>query len=698
MAAPQSFRLFSLQLLFRKDRPRRSLPRHDAARSGGAALKCAVALSGCLSLLTLGCGGNQSFESSLDEMWQWDGGVEASRVITALEGKDGPASVPAAVGVTSRGLVGRALPHGKRWEYEGEVDVLPTLVGHLVIFSGGGRVTALDITSGKTVYSVDVHDRRLEGAGYDGAHSILLLVDKDDAREDQILVLGPSGREIFSANANARLGTPAAVSGVGLVPYSGQYVGAFDIASGKRLGRVLVRDGLHTAASEESGVILYGSGATLMNERVTSSPDSRSLKLKPRKLPGEPKWPLDGSKPRPARAQPVGFYAHVDSSEDTLKFSTGGYVATYYEVVLGLSHKSNEIRFSTHLPRAVSGGAPGKHGPTLCLENGVVVRVNSRTGNHIPFGSLDSKVKACVVTASDEKIPAGERPPILEQLEETIAGTGPDMVAIQKVLLRELGATDTVETTKALLAIAQNPLVSLDLAKVAQALLAKRKEGGEAMIAALREGAPKPLHEGPKVDSIRPTNEGDATPGTPPVPESPEEEANRLIEETSTAPDTEDEPAINPDASRREKLRPPPVGALAQALQRMKTPGAAQALAPYLNDPSLTPKQADALMKTVDDLGSGDPIEREHVSRFLYQYKNTGGEGLLISALVRAAHFLFKHGDDEANEKLRSDLGQSLTHPALAKKLAENPPPDRGAEAGKNDASKEPEAPKKPKK
>lgn len=677
MAAPHSFRLFSL------------------------------ALVSSLSLLAGGCGGSQSFESTLDEMWQWDGGVEASRVVTALAGKHGPKVIPAAVGVTGRGLVGRTLPAGKRWEYEGEVDVLPTLVGNLVLFSGGGRVVALDITSGKTVYSVDVNDRRLEGAGHDGTHSILLLVDKDDAREDQILVLGPSGQELFSAKANARLGTPAAVSGIGLVPYSGQYVGALDIAAGKQLGRVLVRDGLHTVSSENSGVILYGAGATLLNDRVTSSPDTRSLKLKPRKLPGEPKWPVDGSKPRPARGEPIALYAHVDAAEDTLKFSTGGYVATYYEVVLGLSHKSNEIRFSTHLPRAVSGGTAGKYGPTLCLDNGAIVRVNSRSGNHIPFGSLDSKVRACVVTASDDKIPAGTRPPVLEQLEDTIASTGPEMVAIQKVLLRELGASDTADTTKALLAIAQNPMVSLDLAKASHALLAKRRKGGEVMIEALKQGAPTPLQVAPRVDLGAP-NQPDGTPQDPSkdLPntpaaewnESPEDEANRLIEETGAPPAKSGEPAIDPEAQRREKLRPPPVGALAQALLRMKTKGAARALAPYLSDPSLTPKQAKDLMEAIDNLGTGDATEMEHVSRFLYQYKNTGGEGLLITALVKATHFLFKHGDEQGNEKLRRDLDQSLTHPTLTKKLAETPPPESPAKGDKNDAGKQPEAPKTPKK
>ncbi len=641
-----------------------------------------------LAAALTGCGGNQSFESTLDEMWQWDGGVEASHVIERLQSASAPKVVPAAVGVTGRGLVGRTLPAGKLWTYEGEVDVLPTLTGGLVLFTGAGKVVAIDVATGVKKFSLDTNSRRLEGAGFDGKYAVLLLVDKDDAREDQILVVGPKGEKLYEAQANARLGTPAVVDGLALVPYSGQYVGALDIQTTEHVGRVLIRDGIHSVSSEPGGVVVYGTGATLLSENVTSSPGSQSLKLDPKKLPGEPEWPIDGSKPRPARGRPVGLYAHVAPSELTLKLSTGGYVATYYDVAVGFEHGSNDIRFSTHFPRAVAGGAAGKHGPTLCLENGSLVRVNAKTGHHIPFGSLESKIKACVVSAPDDQIPKGARPSVLEQLEETISSTGPDMVAIQTVLLRELGEADTPDTTRSLLAIAQDPLVSLDLARTAGNLLAQRKTGGEVMIEALNASAPQPLvpdANEPAAPETDPSGSAKANSDDEwsDSPEDADKQPNGKSPQPSGEPDTkppsrenpQDEPAIEPGAQRREKQRPPPVGSLARALLRMKTPGAARALAPYLNDPSSRAKASLNLMKTISKLGTGDPVEMREVSRFLYHYKNTGGEGQLIDALVLAAHFLFKYGDDEADEQLERALGQSLTHPDLTRGLEKNPPP-----------------------
>jgi hypothetical protein len=635
------------------------------------------ALVGSLFLALASCGGNQSFEKSLDAMWQWDGGVEASQVQTAIADAQAVVTVPAAVGVTGRGLVGRTLPDGKLWTYEGAVDVLPSLVGDLVLFTGEGVLTALEVKTGIKKYAVKVNERRLEGAGYDGKYSILLLVDSDDAREDQILVLGPRGEHVYSATAKARLGTPAAVGGVGLVPYSGQYIGALDLATGALLGRILLRDGLHAVEARPDGLVLYGAGATPLNRAITSSPDSRSLKLKPRDLPGEPSWPIDGSKPRPPRSLPVGLHAYAEPKKQSLRFSSNSYVATYYEVVVGFEHETNKLLWATHLPRGVTGGAAGPHGPILCLENGAIVRVSQRTGHHMPYGSLEAKLKACVVSSPADDIPRGKRPGVLEQIEETIIATGPDMVAIQKVLLEDLGTNKSAKATGSLLDIAQNPLVSTDLSKEAARLLRGRRKGGEVMIAALRASAPRPSEQTqtPKDPPAAEANEPAQTTGSPTVSETPLERAAR----------------------QREKLRPPPVGALAKALTRMKTPGAAAALAPYLEDPSLDASALRSIMEALTAIGTGAPEERTPVSTFLYQYKNTGGEPALIDALVLAAHFLFKFGDDAANEKLLKDLGQSLTHPALAEELRKSPPKkepapeDNGAEKNvseRNDTEK----------
>lgn len=588
---------------------------------------------GGLALLG-GCSGSRAFEKSLDEMWQWDGGAEASAVLTSIASAKYPPTVPAAVGVTGRGLVGRTLPDGALWKYEGTVDVLPTLVADVVLFSGDGKVTMLDLKTGNPRFSIDVSGRRLEGAGYDGEHAALLLVDTDDARQDQILIVGPRGERVTSAMATARLGTPAVVQGVGLVPYSGQYVGAIDIATRQHIGRVLLRDGVHTVKTEGGQALVYGAGATLLDTQVTSSPDSHSLKLKPLEFPGEPVWPVDGSKPRPPRATPVGLYALPVKQEGRLRFSEGAYLATYFEILVGVDHGTNQVRFAAHLPRPVAGGMMGPKGATLCLENGSIVRVSMKQGATSPYGSLETRLRACVVNGVQGEAPLGERPPLLQQIVETIVETGPDMLAMQRLLLTELASRSGPETTEALLNVAQDPLVSVDLARKAATFLSERTEGGAQMVAALVAGAPQTA--------------GESAQEEPPV-------------------DSLDQGENRPLSARRPNRRPPPVGALATALTRLKPPGAIEALAPFLLEPDLSPENALSLMVAMQSLGGPEQIPE--VSAFFASYKNTGGEEALVEALVMAAVFLDEHLDAAGQKELRRQIAQPLTQPSLQKKL-----------------------------
>ncbi len=610
-----------------------------------------VSLLGLAPSLLFGCA-SSSLNSHIDELWQWDGGVEASHVMQALKNQKVLENVPAAVGVTGRGLVGRTLPDGNLWKYDGAVDVLPTLVGDVAIFTGDGKVTMIDLRSGEIRFSVDASGRRLEGAGYNGKQAVLLLVDKDNAREDQIRTVGARGETLASITALARIGSPAAVGNVGLVPYSGQYVAGFDLNTGELIGRVLIRDGLHTVKVDEGNIFMLGAGATLLNSDVTSAPESQSLKLKTREFPGEPVWPIDGSMPRPARSQPVNLLAEPTPKEGQLAFATGAYAATYFEIVVAADQGGDAIRWVTSFNRSIAGADTSTAGPTVCLEDGSIWRLGWEDGTKVPAGSLESRLKTCVVTASTETVATSNRPPLLNQIVETISSTGPDMVAMQRLLLTELARTPSAETTRALLAIAQNPLVSSDLGRRAAQLLAVQTEGGEEMVRALVESAPKAT-----------STKSEAKPPVPPQPpaESPsKEESEKAWEEDAKK---ELDAAPREPAPKQRSLRPPPVGALAQALLRLKTAGAAAALAPYLSDPSLQASELKDVLATVTALGDDKQIP--DVQALLDSYKNTGGEPALLDALVMAASFLFAHLDEAGKAKLRASLDESLTHPDL---------------------------------
>lgn len=606
-------------------------------------------------------------DQALEEKWQWDEGVEARRVFSRLTSLKGPTTPHAAVGVTGLGVVGRTLPDGKRWTHQAEVDVLPSLVGDLVLFTAGGRLIALDLRTGTLRYSVDVGGRRLEGAGSDGQNVVLLLVDKDDARPDQLRALGPHGEDLHSVTTPTRLGTPAAIDGVGLVPYAHQYVGAFELKSGEFIGRLLYRDGVHTVTSDERGALLYGRGVTELSAELANAPDSRSIGLDPRELPGEPSWPVDGSKPRPARANPIALHARV-RTDGKLHFAENRYISTYYRIVSAFERNSHELLWTNHLPQSALGARAGEHDTTICLEDGTVVRVSHEDGGVVPFGALEQRLRACVVSASSTAIETPSRPEWKEQIIRTLTRTGTDMAAMQAVLLQELGMSKDAKTTQSLLSLAQNPEVSSELSNQAGRLLESQSQGGQDMVAALREAtrAREAQERALSAQAALAAKKAAASTG--------QSDQTDQTDQTGQTGQTEPgAPELTPT-----NLRMPPVASIARALIRLKPEGAAEALAPYLEDRTLSADHVAAVMHGVFVLGSEE--QRSAVREFLLDYKNTGGEDTLLDALSEAAIFLFRTGSEEQQRQLREELQSQLTHPSLRQRVDQFAAAARGGE------------------
>ncbi len=650
-----------------------------------------------------GCGGGQSIQSKIDQRWQWDGGNEAAQLLTRIEGKLGPKQEEVAIGVTGFGLHGRAPGAKTSWSYEAAVDVLPSIVGDAVVFTGDGMIHALEAKTGRLLFKTSSAGRRLEGAGYDGTYFALLLVDEDDARRDEVRFFSRSGTEVRSIAVDARLGTPAVIDGVALVPYGRQYVAGFEIATGKWLGRILYRDALHAVTANESGALVWGKGVTSLRKELSTEPDSRSLTLDLEPFPGSPVWPVDGSKPRPARAAPINVLAAPQRAEGRLSFAEDAYITTYYQIVLSEQVDTHELNWVASLPKSIVGAALSKTHLSVCLEDGSLLRLDLKDGSETKTGSLESRVKACVVSAASSSRDNLQRPELREQIVETIRATGPDMARVQTVLLDRLAELQGRPTTIALLSIAQDPLISSELARHAGQLLADQREGGEEMVRALSEftqlradrlkqaqrankpGEAKDTHlaEPPK-DTLG------ATPAQPDSPASTDDEwADDTKEQGSVAPhaatvdpaDSSTPGQSTPEADPSEPAtanatlqkvpprlakRPPPVAALARALRKLKTPGAAAALSHYLTDPALSATEVQTVMNTVFELGG--PNEAQAVHQFVISYKNTGGEDELLDALAQGVEFLLVHLPAEERKNIKAEINESLTHPDLKRR------------------------------
>lgn len=596
----------------------------------------AALLGAVLSLLS-GCGG-QKLDQAFDGAWQLRDGAEPRRVASLLAGKKGQKDIAVAVGVTGRGLVGRTLPQGARWTYEGPLDVAPSISGGAVAFTGEGRLTVLDVTKGTKFFSKDVSGRRLEGFGTDGNSFAFLLVDSDDARPDLLLVTNARGEEVATSTTTARVGTPAVVDGIVLVPFSRQYVSAFDVRTGEQLGRLLVRDSVHTVRASERGVWVLGTGAHFVDERLAETLGRDALELGAPELPGEPHWPRDGSKPHQARARPVSIDALPMLDGKTAHFAGDAYAYSYFDLVLGFDAPTGRLRWVTSFSRAVTGGDASETGVTVCLEDGTLHHLRWSDGAVLPAGALDSRIRACEVRALDIEVTVPAREPLEAQIQSAASSTGPDMAAVQLLLLDELARRPGATGTEALLAVAQDPLSAPVVVERAGELLRKRTDGIDAMLAALEAFAPRlPLAPGEKPPASDP-----ALPVEQPEPNTSGREG-------------------------REGLRRPPLEPLAEALTRAGEKRGAPLFARYLHEPAMQGAQSLALVHAVAFLGG--PSEVPAVRSFYETYKNTGGDAEFIAALGMAAEFLVQHGNADDRKMVASSRTDDLTHPDLREQL-----------------------------
>ena len=606
------------------------------------------------------CTSAQSLNSHFSGGWQWDGGTSAQNIMLALEGSQSVSAPPAAVGVTGRGLIGRALPNGAPWSYTGQVDVLPSIVGNLVAFSGAGKVTGLDVRTGEQVFSVPSENRRLEGMGYDGHFALLLLVDTHAARADELAIVGPQGNLLSRASTKSRLGTPAVVNGIALVPWDGQYITAFYVKTGEEIGRMLVRDAIHTLKAVDDEVYVYGRGVQKLNQRLVDHPGSISLRLDLPKYPGEPVWPVDGSKPRPARAQPILILTHPSWAEDRAEFSSNTYGLTYHDLVAGYDALHHHLKWVAHFPAAISGGHANQGSMTVCLESGQISQLRLRDGYHQEIGSLGSPVKACVVNGLDGVTAGGSTESLAEQVYAALDEVGPDMFAMQTRFVDEIAKKPGADYTRVLLLVAQSPSTTGLLRNQLKRALANRQDGAEVMIAELLASAP----------------EGNIAPSSAGEPALPAEQIAEKIAESSEdddwAAETSGElepieldetlyPAEGPSvtASSLRKHRRPPLIEVAQALTQMQANAAAPALALHLNTTGLESENSLALVKAL--LALGDLKQVYTIRQFIEEHKNTGGDKQQREALALATLFLYKH-DPFAHSYLQIILQSSLTH------------------------------------
>jgi outer membrane protein assembly factor BamB len=546
--------------------------------------------------------------------WQHDGGRSIRDVYQRVGTTPLPEGKGVAVGITDSGLVGIGLDGTGRWEKRTALDARPTIAGTVVVATGGGQLFALDATTGRELWRVSSGGKRLRGAGDDGTRTAVSLGNAGGGGS-RLLVVDRGGRIVLDKEPEPEIGVPGVVGDVVFVPWGNQYVSALDVTTGREIGRALLRT-VTSRVRAIGGRLYFGQTALVaFDERIGEAAEGRGhhVRLPPLSLPGNPVWHRPGAFVTPQRANAhdkVNLFARPADPPGVPGIDSDRFIATYFRVVLGLNAQEGAVRWVHTLPRDALGAGAARGGFAVCEADGTVHFLGARSGGNAGSVSLGAPLTACVVEPGSFSIGAEKDPgPLREQIARALEHHANDMMSIQRVLLKELGADPDPEATRLLLDLASDARTPPELAADSRTLLSNRRSGAEHLLAALER----------RYDFLD------------------------------------------------DVLRPPPVGPIADALAAMNEHRAAPLLAGYLNEPTASTDDVRRAARALETLASHE--ELPDIRTFFTLYRATADDDHIVQAVLSAARILNRLGGDAERDLLEYSARDPLTQPQIKQGL-----------------------------
>jgi outer membrane protein assembly factor BamB len=465
------------------------------------------------------------------------------------------------------------------------------------------------------LWKLDAGKRRLRGIGDDGAYTAVSLGDAKGTEPSKFVIVKRDGQIAHSYELRSPLGIPAVMEGVAFVPWDSQYVTALDAETGDELGRILLRHQVSNAR-QIGGDLYFGQlGLTKFDDKIGAAQRNAGsyVSLPTKKVPGEPEWYKDGTlvyRPSDSASTKIHLWARPSNTEGGPGIIGNTYVASYFSVVLGLDAKDGALRWTHVLEKDIVGGAATRDGFALCDAEGKLWGVSSQGSAPAEVTDLGKPLVACVVQADKLGTIAPTSASLAEQIEHVLGTHRPSLATAYAFLVEELPHVDDPLVTKILIDLIEHPRTVPSLAKRAAVLLAEQRTGVEHMLAALKR----------HYDFLS-------------------------------------------------GHRPPPVGALAQALEALKDERAAEPLAKHLNDFSTSAQDVAHIADALYALGTSS--EADELKTFFALYRATADQPPLVRAVVRVAQTLVRVGGPSGQAMVEFAATDPLTHPAVRSKLAE---------------------------
>jgi len=407
-----------------------------------------------------------------------------------------------------------AFDGGLRWRLHVEATSAPLLAGSIVVTQEGERVVARTTENGAEVFAIDEDHARLVGADSAGGLSVVAVQFHDgDDNERGMVIAARGGKIVWETELSRVVGAPAVVDKHVVVPWGTLHVSLLHASDGTEAQRVDLRDSVAGHAFVDRGHVYVGQHGLLKVDRsLEGGTREHATYYSPvaRPLPGQPGLMRDayGPVPPPSHAGHrvrLDFRAAMDG--DALGLQDGLLYMHFYSFVFALDAERDAIRWLYQGSDDVVGTAVVPGGLYLADTSGQLAFVNAL--GHVTFrtelglkpqvvtirapdappaaqpasdGAAEEDAQAKVALATEQDFKAR---PLQQQLHDAARLDDPRLAGGRAFAVNHLARFDGEEITEYLLGLCDDPGAP-DMVRVPACRgLGERRQGKGPVLAAL---------------------------------------------------------------------------------------------------------------------------------------------------------------------------------------------------------------------
>jgi hypothetical protein len=415
-------------------------------------------------------------------------------------------TVIVAVAAEPARLVAWDLTRGLLWQAETNAQSAPIVAGNCVVTQEADEVVVRSLGSGERQVALDDDYGRLVSADGEGDACAISLAHSAAETGEPLgtLVYVRNGSVRWTEELNLAVGSPALVRGYVLVPWATHRLSVLDADDGVELARWYFNAAVLGHARVDRGRVYVGQHGLLrvQKELLEAKVDTIEM-IAPslRSLPAQPPLLVDGYALRvaPDNAQ------HRVSLEHRISAEANGlerdmFFARYYRMVFGLEAKEDRVRFATLLESDAVGAQVVLSG-LLVVETSGAVRVIDYEGRQsliaqLPGNLIAANVRAGSILLGPSATPPAA-PPALEAQLLAIARVDDARLAMgRQYAVDQLARSKSGDVTGELVALCSDDKAPESVRRSACSHLSERENGGEAVLAILRDPARARPHIG----------------------------------------------------------------------------------------------------------------------------------------------------------------------------------------------------------